>query len=154
MTKINQSLPAVLRRRAVKLLDLYPGEEASKAAAAMAAAADELELREHCESDAENVAVTKYAELRRVRRTLASVFEQLPSLASMRVVAPVLEEIEATLRSVPERHINRRMIVVTVGDDATEAFVMEEARAAIEAYFVAKELQRQGGVHHPRLPER
>jgi hypothetical protein len=142
VTQINQSLSAVLRRRAEVLnsimVDDEDDERLAKLRVAIARVADELEVRQKCctPEDAETVAARAIAETRILRRTLVEVHNQLkremPNLCK-----DLVEQIEVTVRSVPESDKQRRILAITVGDDATREFVLEELTAQVDDYFRA-----------------
>lgn len=139
MSQLSQTLPKVLRRQARKLTH-YTGTDSerelfARLLASCMRAADELEIRQQADSDAHDLLATMVHEQRRLRGTLSDAYVEILQLVPGPRGVALLEQIKATLRSIPPRGQGRRIIGITVGDDSTREFVLEEATDAINAYF-------------------
>lgn len=148
MSQINQALYAVLRRQARSLdkhLDGNAGhvvaveaDQLSKVVSNMISAADEIEVRRRCVTpeDGENVAAQAIAECRRLRNVLVDVHNELKRGTVFR--EELVERCKAALKSIPEAGKDRRVLAVTVGDNATRESLLEDITAALDAHFGPK----------------
>lgn len=140
MTRIDQTLPAVLRRHskriAIGALLSYTEEALARVAASIASAADELEVRRRCSSpeEAEDVAAQAVHECRGLRSRLVRVHVELKRWADIKA-QDLAEQIESTLLSVPEAGAGRRVLGIVVGDTETKAALMAKVERLLDNYF-------------------
>lgn len=141
MTQIDQSLPAVLRRRVRTFRNSYRDviqdwDWADKFMVSILAAADELEVRRRCADPegAEDVAVQAIQEARALRGLLVDIHGALPNYE--RVLA---DRIKAVLASTPEAGQGRRILGVEVGDGDTKENILAKLGEQLDNYFEASE---------------
>jgi hypothetical protein len=136
MSTINQSLPAILRRRATVLHD---DDYTPEFVGALLRAADELQVRQAMQiSEDEAVAVQAVAEVRILRACLGRVYSQVRAQKPHGWPQEVLTRIKNTLRDVPETGKGRVILAIQIGDGETPQQVIQHAVKAIAQYFHQK----------------
>lgn len=135
MSQVNQTLPAVLRRRARTLLG--DGIHGPEFVSAILRAADELQVRQAMQLDEEEeLAVNLIAQVRLLRALLADIHHAMARKSKpFGWERELLTRIERLMAQATGLGEGRRILAVQVGDEQTLEEIIEKATTQITGYF-------------------
>jgi len=135
---INQSLPAILRRRAKRLVEdgLYVDEP--NFCVALTRAADELQIRQRCATDDEQVAVEMIAQNRQLRHHFEQVVQLVEELPlPLRTKLAFQARVDQLLGSQKVAGEGRGILAIALPPDASRELVEARVRELLDHHWAA-----------------
>lgn len=125
------SLPNVLRRRVRELENDYN----EQFIAAIARAADELELRERHAAEGENLLIEAVGVNRQLRNAVVKAVNGLSAARRQRATFDPIPGLVEALKVTTDIGLGLRLLVIQVGDDQTREDLLEKVTEGVDAFY-------------------